>query len=93
MTTKTVRFKGLEPCPRCGNRHDFVAVSQQVMEDGCEVWLRCGSCGHEPGWQDRREDVWGSLDRETVAGLGQDWNEWALRQRVARSRRRAAAAS
>lgn len=80
MTTKTVRFKGLEPCPRCGNRHDFVAVSQQVMEDGCEVWLRCASCGHEPGWQDRREDVWGSLDPETVACLGQDWNEWVGRQ-------------
>jgi hypothetical protein len=46
------------------------------MEDCCEVWLRCGSCGQEPDPDHRREDVWGSLDLETIACLGQDWNCW-----------------
>jgi hypothetical protein len=67
---------GVLPCPKCGNTHSFVAVSQQVMEDGCEMWIRCGACGNEPGWMDRREDVWGCLDDASIRCLVGDWNEW-----------------
>lgn len=80
MSSRKVRFQGLQPCPGCGNRQHFVSVSQQVAEDHCEVWLRCGSCGREPDSAERREDVWGSLDRETVACLAQDWNQWVESQ-------------
>lgn len=86
-TRKVTSQKGLTPCPRCGNRHAFVAVSQQVSEDCCEVWLRCGSCGHEPDWQHRREDTWGSLGNDMVNCLGHDWNDWAGQQCHAEAQR------
>lgn len=70
--------QGLEPCPKCGNRHRFVAVSERGGEDFCEVWVRCGTCGHEPDCLERREDVWGDLSREMISCLAQDWNSWVL---------------
>lgn len=57
------------PCPKCGNGRHFEAVSQQVAEDCCEVWVVCGRCGHDPteGYTGHRlEDVWGALDVETI---------------------------
>lgn len=72
--------KGLAPCPTCGNRHSFVAVSERGGEDFCEVWVHCGACGSGPGWQDRREDTWGDLSEEMIRCLAQDWNEWSGRQ-------------
>ena len=75
--------KGLEPCPKCGNRHRFVAVSQRGGEDFCEVWIRCGACGHEPDWQERREDTWGDLSLGMIQCLAQDWNGWAQDQKAA----------
>ena len=75
--------EGIEPCPDCKNREQFIGVSQQVAEDCCEVWVTC-ACGYDategrPG--DRMEDVWGSLDAGNLyAALESCWNE-PLRRR------------
>lgn len=61
------------PC-RCGNREEFVAVAERCAEDCCEVWVKCGRCGHDPTedrWGHRLEDTWGSLDKETIWGAMQ----------------------
>jgi hypothetical protein len=70
--------KVIEKCPNCGNNTDFFAHSQQVCEDGCEIWISC-KCGFDPtagsiGY--RMEDVWGSLgEGEIRAALSCCWNE------------------
>ena len=68
----------ITPCPKCGNNTRFKARSQQVAEDGCEIWVEC-RCGFDPtaGNTDQRvEDVWGSLDQATVrAALYYSWND------------------
>lgn len=56
-------------CPNCGNARDFVAYSGRVAEDCCEVWVECGRCKHDPTREHtdyRLEDVWGSLDPQTI---------------------------
>jgi hypothetical protein len=66
---------GVEQCPKCQNRQSFVGHSLQVSEDCCEVWVAC-ECGYTPGSEFRMEDVWGSLDAETIsAALANCWNE------------------
>lgn len=66
------------PCPRCGNDTRFRAHSMQVAEDCCEVWVEC-VCGYDPTENEtggRLEDVWGSLDKDTIrAALGL-WDEY-----------------
>ena len=63
------------PCPRCGNNEVFKAVAERFAEDCCEVWVECAKCGHDPTAEGetafecdgtRMEDVWGSLDPETI---------------------------
>lgn len=77
--------EGVEACPGCENRQQFIGLSQQVSEDCCEVWVRC-VCGYDategrPG--DRMEDVMGSLDADNlVCALENSWNE-PLRRRGA----------
>lgn len=67
----------ITPCPKCGNNSLFTARSQQVGEDICEVWVAC-QCGYDPtkGNTDHRvEDIWGSLDQDTVmCALLNSWN-------------------
>lgn len=56
-------------CPACGNRQYFRAHSDQVAEDYCDVWVTC-RCGHDltaDKFGLRMEDVWGVLDRDTIA--------------------------
>ena len=59
--------KFIEPCPKCGNNTVFKIHSQQVQEDGCEIWAEC-KCGYDPtsyenfGTGNRVEDVWGGTD-------------------------------
>jgi hypothetical protein len=66
------------PCPTCGNHRSFVARSDQVAEDLCEVWIIC-VCGFDPtaeATENRMEDVWGSLDPQTIwCALENCWNE------------------
>lgn len=55
-------------CPKCGNNTRFVAHSEQCAEDCCGVWVKC-VCGFDPTegkWGERMEDVWGSLDPDTI---------------------------
>lgn len=77
MAKRAFRHKtgdGIEPCPKCANRIAFVGLSQQVAEDLCEVWVTC-KCGYAPGPEHRMEDVWGSLDPETLScALQNCWN-------------------
>lgn len=57
------------PCPRCGNQVEFIARAERCAEDCCEVWVECAHCGHDPtrdAFGHRLEDVWGSLDAETI---------------------------
>lgn len=70
----------IEKCPKCGNNTSFVAHSEQVCEDGCEVWIVC-KCGFDPTSEKcghRLEDVMGSLDRPTILDALQIWNEEVL---------------
>lgn len=65
----------VEPCPKCGNLTKFTAHAQQVAEDCCEVWIVC-QCGHDPhDRDDRLEDIWGSLDRDTIINAIGCWND------------------
>jgi len=68
----------IEKCPKCGNNTKFVAISEQCAEDCCEVWIKC-DCGHAPAGENtlaRLEDVWGSLDKETIlCALDCTWNQ------------------
>lgn len=66
----------VEKCPKCGNNTEFVAHSNQFAEDCCEVWVVC-SCGYEPTAElgHRLEDVWGSLDEDTIRMALQCWND------------------
>ena len=55
-------------CPKCGNNTSFVAHSFQFAEDCCNVWVTC-RCGYDPSATNtshRMEDVWGSLDNDTI---------------------------
>lgn len=70
----------VEKCPKCGNNTEFVGHAQQVAEDCCDVWVVCkcgydpteGKCGH------RLEDVWGSLDKDTIAMALTVWDDEIL---------------
>lgn len=68
----------IAPCPKCGNNTSFVAHSQQVAEDCCEIWIKC-KCGYDPtaeNTSNRMEDVWGSLGKEEIiCALDCSWNE------------------
>lgn len=55
-------------CPKCQSSK-FVARSAQVAEDGCEIWVACAGCGHDPTADNslhRVESVMGGLDRESI---------------------------
>jgi hypothetical protein len=78
MSTRKVKFKEgsiIEPCPKCGNKLEFVARSEQVCEDGCEVWIEC-KCGYNPFADGNRlEDVMGGVDDDNVMWAIGEWNE------------------
>lgn len=76
------------PCPKCGNKEDFYAISQQFFEDCCEIWVICQKCGYDPfhdynieGCTDYCiEDVWGSIEHATILMALDSWN--ALSQKL-----------
>lgn len=77
-TERKIKLKepGANPCPKCGNTIEFTIHSEQVSEDGCEIWASC-KCGHTPAsdWKDRIEDVWGGCDDENcIDALEHTWN-------------------
>ena len=62
-------------CPKCGNNTKFSAHSDQIAEDGCEVWVVC-NCGYDPTadksiW--RPESVMGGLDYGNILGALDCW--------------------
>lgn len=72
MITQTFTLKAtapFAPCPQCGNTTTFRAFAERITEDCCEVWIECEKCKHDPTVDkigSRMEDVWGSLDPETI---------------------------
>lgn len=65
-----------KPCPKCGNNTVFHAESQQVCEDGCEVWVEC-VCGYDPTSDNgsRFESVMGGTGDENVRLALDCWND------------------
>jgi len=64
-------------CPNCGNNTKFIAHSQQVSEDCCEVWIEC-KCGYDPTSEKigtRYEDVWGGVHESNVRIAIECWND------------------
>lgn len=64
-------------CPKCGNTNVFIGRSEQVAEDGCEIWVEC-ECGFNPFENNsdyRIESVWGSLDEDFLMMALHSWNE------------------
>lgn len=63
-------------CPECGNNTDFKCISEQVCEDGCEVYVAC-ACGHDPTARDpgyRNESVMGEINMENLNVALFCWN-------------------
>jgi len=84
MGIRKVRYKPNEfiaPCPKCGNNTEFTIRSEQVCEDGCEIWAEC-KCGYDPTSYDeagsgyRIESVWGGTSDESCeVAIHHAWNE------------------
>jgi len=78
MTTRRFKTKPndtLTPCPKCGNNTEFVCHSEQVAEDGCEVWVKC-KCGFDPfTWRDKLESVMGGCDDDNCLDALGCWND------------------
>lgn len=65
----------VKPCPKCGQKIQFTCVSEQVCEDGCEVWIEC-ICGHDPHeFNERLESVMGGCDEENIHMALGCWND------------------
>lgn len=78
MSCRSVKFKEgsvITPCPKCGNKTEFVAKSDYCAEDCCEVWIVC-KCGFDPfEGGNRLEDVWGGVGDDNVKWAINEWNE------------------
>jgi len=84
MSSRKVKYKEnkyIEPCPKCGNNTEFTVRSEQVCEDGCEIWAVC-KCGYDPtsyeesGSGYRVEDVWGGCsDDHCQDAITYSWND------------------
>lgn len=73
MKRKITTANDQQPCPKCSERRSFVAHSELIAEDCCEIWITC-QCGHEVTG-DRREDVLGDIGNESVGILIHDRND------------------
>lgn len=80
MGVRTVKLRNndsVAKCPKCKNNTDFEAHAEQVCEDCCEIWVVC-KCGFDPTQEHpiyRVEDIWGSLDQDTVTDAVYSWTE------------------
>lgn len=64
-------------CPKCGNNTAFKCYSQQVCEDGCELWCTC-KCGYTPikSSLEHVEDVMGGLcDSNCIDAIRFTWSD------------------
>lgn len=79
MTKKAFALKntdGIAKCPECGNNEKFIGVSEQVAEDGCEVWVQCYICNYNPFAESCGsciESVMGSLDDGNIMMAVNEW--------------------
>lgn len=76
-------FKAMA-CPQCKNTLEFTIHSEQVCEDGCEVWAVC-KCGFDPSEKDtgyRMESVMGGCSDENCIDAIDCWN-YAIRDQSA----------
>ncbi len=78
MATRTATFNAntsITACPKCGNNTKFVIHSEQVCEDGCEVWASC-HCGFDPstGKGERLESVMGEFSNDNIYTAVHIWN-------------------
>ena len=72
--SQTIKITAEYKCPKCGCCI-LRAVSQQVCEDGCEMWYECNQCGYDPcGPGDHVETVWG-WQEELEGWAQQAWVE------------------
>lgn len=81
---RSIKYKPNEvisKCPKCQNNTEFTIISEQVAEDGCEIWAVC-KCGFDPtnyeelGSCYRIESVWGGVeDDDCQDALLNSWNE------------------
>lgn len=69
----------IERCPKCNNNTSFKIHSQQVAEDGCEIWAQCGECDYDPtenNTDHRIESVMGGCDDDNCQdAVLYAWNE------------------
>lgn len=64
-------------CPKCSNNTVFTAFSDQVSEDGCEVWVVC-KCSYDPTLLNtlhRYESVMGGVDDDNIHMALSCWND------------------
>jgi hypothetical protein len=83
MSSRKIKYKPntyIKSCPKCGNNTEFTIRSEQVYEDGCEIWAIC-KCGYDPtsyeymGSSYRVEDVWGGCgDDNCQDAITHSWN-------------------
>ena len=67
---------GVAKCPKCGNNKKFIAVCDQVAEDGCEIWVECYSCNYNPFAESSGsciESVMGSFDDGNLMMAVDEW--------------------
>lgn len=92
MGEKKFNIKGeskITPCPTRGNNKEFVAKSQQVSEDCCDIWVQC-KCGFDPTAEKslhRVEDVWGTLDTENILTALGVWDELILESKLEKEKK------
>jgi len=71
MSGRTYEIKNKDYyCPQCAGT-ELHGKSEQVCEDGCEMWLECPSCGLRGGVVDT---VWGW----DTCFLGYAYEEWQI---------------
>jgi ssDNA-binding Zn-finger/Zn-ribbon topoisomerase 1 len=67
---------GVAKCPKCGNNEKFIGISEQVAEDGCEIWVECYVCNYDPFNESvgsRIDSVMGSLDDGNLLMAVSEW--------------------
>lgn len=84
MTTRRFNLKPGNPiaaCPKCGQNTQFNAKSQQVCEDGCEVWIKC-ICGYAPK-DGQMDSVMGGCDEDNIRMALGCWDDAIEAERAA----------
>lgn len=60
-------------CPKCNS--DLIrGRSEQICEDGCEMWIECANCGWSGNYLNKVETVWG-WQEEYLGYAFEAWKE------------------